>query len=107
MWPPPFNHRQAQRKNAKKLWKGKNPESQNAKPTRTTRSAAAAKHTLKPQAGKPKLALAKATFGIRPDQMTLLEEIRVEARKRGEKPPSKYDLAVEAFDLLARKYERK
>jgi hypothetical protein len=73
-------------------------QSTNARPTPD------APRTAKQKPDRPKPLFVQATFRIRPDQITLLEEIRLAIRKRGEKPPSKYDLAQEAFDLLAKKH---
>jgi len=74
-----------------------------SKPPRDRVSASRPK-AAKPVADEPVLPQVKATFAIRPDQITTLEEIRLEVRKRGEKPPSKNDLAQEAIDLLATKH---
>jgi hypothetical protein len=53
---------------------------------------------------KPKLA--KVTLYIRPDQVTAVEDIQLNERKRTGKKPDKSDLIQEALDLLVAKYNR-
>jgi hypothetical protein len=95
-----------QQQDTEQSQKDKNPEPLKTQPTKT-RDQTVNQLPRKRRSDQPKPALVVAWFQIRPDQITLLEEIKLEARKRGEKPPSKYVLAVEAFDLLARKYDLK
>jgi hypothetical protein len=50
---------------------------------------------------KPRLA--KVTWYVRPDQITAVEEIQFNERKRTGKKPDKSDLIQEALDLLIAK----
>jgi hypothetical protein len=48
--------------------------------------------------------LAKVTLYVRPDQVTGLEEIQLDERRRTGAKPDKSDLVQEALDLLIQKY---
>ena len=50
--------------------------------------------------------LAKVTLYVRPDQVTGLEEIQLDERRRTGAKPDKSDLVQEALDLLMRKYSK-
>ena len=50
--------------------------------------------------------LAKVTLYVRPDQVTGLEEIQLDERRRTGSKPDKSDLVQEALDLLIKKYSK-
>jgi hypothetical protein len=50
--------------------------------------------------------LAKVTLYVRPDQVTGLEEIQLDERRRTGAKPDKSDLVQEALDLLIHKYSK-
>ena len=50
--------------------------------------------------------LAKVTLYVRPDQVTGLEEIQLDERRRTGAKPDKSDLVQEALDLLIKKYSK-
>ena len=50
--------------------------------------------------------LAKVTLYVRPDQVTGLEEIQLDERRRTGSKPDKSELVQEALDLLMRKYSK-
>lgn len=59
-----------------------------------------------PPAARRAERLAKVTLYVRPDQVTGLEEIQLDERRRTGSKPDKSELVQEALDLLMRKYSK-